>query len=150
MSNAPLPPPPPPMYAPASASPAAATLTAPALGETVTMKSMPPELREHLVELEQWTIGNQKDARSDAVAFWMFKVPAIVASAGAGVLAHFQLTTVSLIAGAIASLAVINDGVHPRECFETFIIAPITTSESFPAIWSRNGARGSLQKAMQT
>jgi len=84
------------------------------LAELVTVSGMPPELREHLLELEQWAVGNKSEARNDAVAFWSLKIPAICASAGAGILAHFQLTTISLIAGAVASIAVIIDGVQPR------------------------------------
>jgi hypothetical protein len=82
--------------------------------ELATVTGMPPELREHLMELEEWALGNKSEARNDALAFWSFKIPAIGASAGAGILAHFQLTTISLIAGTIASIAVIIDGVQPR------------------------------------
>jgi hypothetical protein len=67
-----------------------------------------------LSELDQWAKDNQKDTRHDAVAFWALKIPAIVASASAGIWAHFGLTTVSVIAGAIASVCVIIDGIHPR------------------------------------
>lgn len=68
----------------------------------------------HLAELEQWAEANRKEARNDAMAFWALKIPAIVASASAGIWAHFNLITVSVIAGAIASLCVIIDGIHPR------------------------------------
>src|SRR5262249_39974357 len=44
----------------------------------------------------------------------MLKIPAIFASASAGVWAHFDLVTIGVIAGAIASVCVIIDGVHPR------------------------------------
>lgn len=75
---------------------------------------MPVELQQQLDELESWAMGNKRDAQRDATAFWLLKVPAILAAASAGVWAHFALTTVSVIAGAIASLCVIIDGVHPR------------------------------------
>jgi len=42
------------------------------------------------------------------------KIPAILASASAGVWAQFNLTAVSVIFGAIASVCVIIDGIHPR------------------------------------
>jgi hypothetical protein len=71
-------------------------------------------LAEHLDELEQWAIHNKIDARKDLAGFWILKIPAILASASAGVLGHFALTTVSMIAGAVASVCVIIDGVHPR------------------------------------
>ena len=67
---------------------------------------MPPELRDQLRELEKWALANKGDATRDAMAFWGLKLPAILASASAGVWAHFELTTVSVLAGAIASLCV--------------------------------------------
>jgi hypothetical protein len=76
--------------------------------------AMPADLRDQLLELEQWARGNNADARWDTLAFWALKVPAIAASASAGVLAHFGLTTVSVVAGAVASLCVVVDGIHPR------------------------------------
>ena len=75
---------------------------------------LPPDLRNQLLELEEWAAANKKDARTDAVAFWSLKVPAILAAASAGVWAHFELTAVSVITGAVASLCVIIDGIHPR------------------------------------
>jgi hypothetical protein len=59
--------------------------------------------KDHLTELEQWAKANQKDARNDTFEFWALKVPAIVASASAGIWAHFEWTTVSVIAGAVES-----------------------------------------------
>lgn len=75
---------------------------------------MPEELKQQLTELEEWAIANKSDATSDTIAFWSLKVPAILASACAGVVAHFDLTNVSVLAGAGASICVIIDGVHPR------------------------------------
>ena len=75
---------------------------------------MPDELQDQLDEFETWAINNKNDARMDTFAFWMLKVPAILASASAGVWAQFNWTTVSVISGAIASLCVIIDGIHPR------------------------------------
>jgi hypothetical protein len=82
--------------------------------DIATTTAMPGELQQHLIELEEWAIANKKDARRDAIAFWSLKIPAIFASASAGILARFDLTTVSVVAGAIASFCVIIDGVHPR------------------------------------
>ena len=59
-------------------------------------------------------MANKRDAFWDTVAFWSLKIPAILAAASAGVWAHFELTAVSVIAGAIASVCVIIDGTHPR------------------------------------
>lgn len=72
------------------------------------------ELRNQLAELELWAKANKKDAAWDALAFWSLKIPAILAAASAGVWVHFELTTVSVIAGAIASVCVIVDGILPR------------------------------------
>jgi hypothetical protein len=80
----------------------------------VTGGGLPSSLRNHLLELEEWAKGNKNDARWDAVAFWSLKVPAIFAAASAGLWAHLNLTTVSVVAGAVASLCVIIDGIHPR------------------------------------
>jgi hypothetical protein len=71
-------------------------------------------LKKQLVELEKWADANKKDALRDQLAFWSLKIPAILAAASAGVWAHFELTTVSVIAGSISSLCVIIDGIHPR------------------------------------
>jgi hypothetical protein len=75
---------------------------------------LPVNLRHHLLELEQWAQENRRDAFWDTLAFWSLKIPAILAAASAGVWAHFELTAVSVIAGAVASACVIIDGIHPR------------------------------------
>jgi len=72
------------------------------------------DLQDHLNELEDWAQANRRDARRDSIAFWSLKAPAIMASASAALLAQFGLTTVSVVAGAIASVCVIIDGIHPR------------------------------------
>lgn len=68
----------------------------------------------HMRSLEQWALDNQKDARRDSWSFWAFKAPAILASASAGVWAHFGWVTIGVVLGAIASLCVIVDGIYPR------------------------------------
>jgi len=70
--------------------------------------------KDQLSELETWARANQRHARNDTLAFWTLKAPAIIASASAGIWAHFGLTTVSAISGAVASVCVIVDGIHPR------------------------------------
>jgi hypothetical protein len=103
-------------HLPAAAAPPGAPLTpvsaaaAPAAG----VQKIPDELLQQLIELERWAVANRDDAKRDAIAFWSLKVPAILASAGAGVMAHFDLSTTSVIAGAIASACILVDGVHPR------------------------------------
>ena len=109
MSNQPVGAPPPPPFMPPAPAPA---LNLP--DDRTEEGDIPPDLRNQLLELEQWALDNRKDARRDALAFWSLKLPAVIAASGAGVLAHFELTTVSVVAGAAASLCVIVDGVHPR------------------------------------
>ena len=75
---------------------------------------VPHALVDHLTELEEWATQNKLDARKDLASFWILKIPAILSSASAGILGHFSLTTVSVISGAIASVCVIIDGIHPR------------------------------------
>ncbi|MEO8165385.1 MAG: hypothetical protein ABI619_08310 [Betaproteobacteria bacterium] len=99
---------------PAAAAPAANPEMSAAAG------GMPEELQQQLHELEQWAVANRDDARTDSIAFWSLKVPAIFASASAGVWAHFELTTVSLLAGAVAGACVIVDGVHPRGIADSY------------------------------
>jgi hypothetical protein len=74
----------------------------------------PPEIRQQLVELEQWAIANKKDYRRDTISFWSLKIPAILTSTSAGILVHCGLTVVGVITGAIASACVLVDGVLSR------------------------------------
>lgn len=83
-------------------------------GSTIPSDSMPADLRNQLIDLEEWAQANRRDAIQDGVGFWSLKIPAIIASSSAGLWAHFGLTTVSVVAGAVASLCVIIDGIHPR------------------------------------
>jgi len=76
--------------------------------------SMPTDFRDQLLELEEWAQANKRDAVRDSIGFWALKIPAILASASAGVWANFDLVTASVLAGAVASLCVIVDGIHPR------------------------------------
>jgi hypothetical protein len=82
--------------------------------ESIAAAAVPWDLHNHIRELERWATANKQEAFYDAIAFWSLKVPALLAAASAGVWAHFELTTVSVIAGAMASVCVIVDGIHPR------------------------------------
>ena len=75
---------------------------------------MPPDLAAQLVELEEWAQANKADARRDVVAFWLFKAPAMFASASSGVFALYDLQAVGAIMGAVATLSILVDSVHPR------------------------------------
>jgi hypothetical protein len=64
-------------------------------------------------ELEQWAVLNAHDARNDTIRFWLLKLPAIVSSAAAGVLAMNHLETVSAVLAALASGCVLIDAMNP-------------------------------------
>jgi len=63
--------------------------------------------------LERWVKTNQWNARRDTILFWCLKAPAIVVSASAGVISHYDLKVVAMCAGAVASLCVLVDALHP-------------------------------------
>lgn len=104
---------PPPSFRAYDAAPAPAPSAIP-VASSDPSNGMPWELQQQLTELEQWALLNQRDARRDALGFWSLKIPAILASASAGMLAHFELVTVGVIMGAVASVCVIIDGILPR------------------------------------
>src|SRR5262249_38906548 len=70
---------------------------------TIVADGLPRDLRNQLTELEEWATANKRDSHRDMLAFWSLKIPAILAAASAGVWAHFNLTSVSVITGAISS-----------------------------------------------
>lgn len=113
---------------------------------------LPMELRQQLGELERWAISNRGEARHDSIAFWSLKVPAILASAGAGIIAHFGWTTASLVIGVIASACVIIDGIHPRGMLRNthlraFHDTRILTSRMMSQWRSRNAAADGINIA---
>jgi hypothetical protein len=89
-------------------------VTKPAVPSEPSLSPTLIDLQDHLNELEDWAQANKRDARRDSIAFWSLKAPAIMASASSGLLAQFSLTTLSLAAGAVASVCVLIDGIHPR------------------------------------
>jgi hypothetical protein len=74
---------------------------------------MPGELQSFISELEDWARLNQADARHDTIRFWSLKVPAILSSASAGVLAINHLETAAAILASIATACILIDGVNP-------------------------------------
>jgi hypothetical protein len=74
---------------------------------------MPAELSSFISELEDWARLNQSDARHDTIRFWVLKVPAILSSASAGILAINHLETAAAILAAIATTCILIDGVNP-------------------------------------
>jgi len=71
-------------------------------------------LVSHLMRLEDWAMANQKDADRDTWTFWSLKIPAILASATAGIWAHFNWTAASIFVGAAAGACIAIDGIYPR------------------------------------
>src|SRR5206468_6308994 len=99
---------PPPIIAPPPLAPAAAP------GQPPTDFSvMPAELAAFLRELESWVQANAADATRATVRFWPLKVPAALSSGASAILALLGLKLISAIAGAIAGLCVVVDGVNP-------------------------------------
>jgi len=80
----------------------------------IIRKSMPPEFRRELVVIENWAINVRHEAILDKFAYWAIKIPAILVSVSAAVLAHFKLEDYAGIASAIASACVLIDGMNPR------------------------------------
>lgn len=85
----------------------------PAVVSSADAEAIPSDLHNYLRELEAWANANKQDARRDAFFFWLLKVPAIFASASAGLCAYFNLTAVSVITGTLASICVLADGILP-------------------------------------
>jgi hypothetical protein len=105
------------MIAPSSArSPAQATSKAPAYphDESIHDESIPAELREYLQELEMWAQLNQRDLRGDTLAYWLLKVPAILASACSGILTASDVAILPGVLAALASACVLIDAFQPR------------------------------------
>lgn len=75
---------------------------------------VPLDFQAQLNELEEWAQANKKEAWRDAVAFWILKIPAMIASAGSGLLAYIDIKLVGLIAGFIAAVCVLIDATYPR------------------------------------
>jgi hypothetical protein len=80
--------------------------------------SIPARYRHQFIseldELEAWASLNAADARRDSLQFWLLKIPAILASACAGLFGYFNLQAATIITGAIGSICILIDGLNPR------------------------------------
>ena len=76
----------------------------------VTLAEMPSDLKDQLDDLDRWALENYHDSRKDSWQYLALKVPAVLASASAGIWAYYQLTQISLFAGVLASVCVTIDG----------------------------------------
>lgn len=81
---------------------------------TTNKDILPIELKNYLTELQNWGSDNKKDSTIDTISFWSLKIPAILSSSLAGLCAHFKWSSFGVILGAVASICVIIDGIHPR------------------------------------
>src|SRR4051794_16687384 len=88
--------------------------TAPPSLEEVVLEMMPVTLRHQITELENWAEDNRREARHDAIKFWVLKIPAIVMSASAGIFTYFKWEAVAVISSAIVSICILIDGLSPR------------------------------------
>ena len=75
---------------------------------------LPEPLSNVLLELEEWAKKNQREANRNAIAFWLFKGPAIAASGSLIIWDHFGMNGIGVIAGSIAGTLVVIDGLNPR------------------------------------
>jgi hypothetical protein len=74
---------------------------------------MPGPLRAQIEAAGKWAEENKAAARYNALRFWALKIPAIIVSAGSGVLTLFHLDTIAVVAAAVASLCVLVDSLNP-------------------------------------
>lgn len=75
---------------------------------------MPPELIEQMEDYKRWALENKADADREGRRFWALKIPAIVTSASSSAMAYFSAKAVAVVAGAIAAVCVLMDGLHPQ------------------------------------
>jgi hypothetical protein len=92
-----------------ASQPTAAAMPTPAFPRP----GMPTAFSEQVKLIEQWALDNRSDSKHDTWRFWMLKIPAIAVSASSGVFAYYKLDGVAVIAGAVASLCVLIDGLNP-------------------------------------
>jgi hypothetical protein len=72
-----------------------------------------PKLRAFVSELEEWATLNAQDVKNDTFRFWAFKLPAVLSSACAGVLAVTHFNTLAAVLAALASASILIDAVNP-------------------------------------
>jgi hypothetical protein len=105
---------PPSSIAPAPAPSPIAPPHAPALPWSGDPNALPPVLAEKVRAFEEWAVKNEREAQQDTISFWMLKIPAMVISASSGLLALTGSKLLAAIAGIVASLCVLIDGLNPR------------------------------------
>lgn len=75
--------------------------------------NMPSAMSDELHDLEDWAAQNLRDSRQESFRYWLLKLPALLASASAGIFAYLQWNMTALIVGALGSICVLIDGLYP-------------------------------------
>jgi len=75
--------------------------------------NLPEALQLQIKDIEKWAAENRSNATRDALRFWALKLPAIAVSASSGIFAYFKMDGVAVVAGFVASLCVLLDGLYP-------------------------------------
>jgi hypothetical protein len=75
---------------------------------------LPQVLQYEIKILQKWRQTNAKKIRLDKLGFWIFKVTAILASIGAGVVGMLGLHDIGLVLGLFAAICIGVDGFRPR------------------------------------
>jgi hypothetical protein len=76
-------------------------------------EKIPAQLEAFMKELEAWAVLNEQDARQDTIRFWSLKVPAVLSSASAGLLALIHWENLAAALAALASACILIDAVNP-------------------------------------
>lgn len=80
-----------------------------------SLTTMPAELTDILDGVEKWTLANAKDAKRDSILFWSLKMPSILCSAGAGVVAsiHAPAPVTAILAAVGAACVAVDAAIQP-------------------------------------
>jgi len=77
-------------------------------------EDLPQVLQYEVKLLQKWRQTNARKIRLDKLGFWIFKVSAILASVGAGVLGMLGMPDIGLVLGLFAAVCIGVDGFRPR------------------------------------
>ncbi len=117
-----------------------------------SLREMPTELESQLGTLEQWALRNRQDARRDVITFWALKIPAILAASSSGIFSYFQWQAAPIVAGALASLCVLIDGLHPmgqlRNTHMKAFYDLRTLEQNMKARWQVGRLRGEVGRTL--
>jgi hypothetical protein len=92
--------------------------------ESLDKSSMPEILKNHIAKIEEWAIGNEKDAKRDKRNLWMFKYSAIVISLISSVFGYMtfkgsDFAIITVFAGVItSSFIALDEFLHPGNMYK--------------------------------